>query len=103
VTYTAIFRDGPLGGQFREVPGADHMFRVMVPPPIRVTDYAHHVGPCLELPEPEVYELVGAAGRMLDYRWVNPAASLRDEVKRLRRQVSELTRRIDDAKDALGC
>jgi hypothetical protein len=104
VTYTAIFRDGPLGGQYREVSQADHTFRVMVPPPIRATGYyAHHVGPCLELPEPEVYELVGAAGPVLDYRWVNPAEALRAEVRRLKAKLTKAQEQLRDVQRSLLC
>lgn len=102
MSYRAIFLDGPLGGQFREVPFPDHTFRVQVQPTISPYEAAANVP--LELGEPETYELTRASGAgLLEYRWVNPAAFLRDEVKRLRRQVAELTERIDNAKDALGC
>lgn len=92
MSYTAIFRDGPMGGQTMQVERPDYTLRVPVVPRIDVTAlgdtekrYIYGGGP----EEPELYELVGGTGRYLEYRWVNPSSALRRENERLRAQIAK--------------
>ncbi len=95
MTYTAIFRDGPLGGQYREVMHADYVILVPAFRRISVSQYETAVEEPV-LPLDEEYRLEGARGSLLEYRWVNPADPLRSEVARLRDKIAK-------AKEALGC
>jgi len=101
--YTALFQDGPLGGQYRELSEREHIIRVPVMPRCNLADYGRDVPvPPLEV---ETYELVGYAssGMTLAYRWVNPAEGLRAEVKRLRAKVVEAQDKLRDVQRGLSC
>jgi hypothetical protein len=101
MSYTAIFRDGPLGGQFREVPKPDR--RVLVPALLPASYYTGPVDLFPAFHEVEEYELVGGTGRTLEYRWVNPATALRAEVKALKAENEGLRLVIASAKRELSC
>jgi len=88
VAYTAVFRDGPLGGQFREMPDARPIVQVPVFRQPAYTDERYSGGSPITSFDAEEYQLMGTYGRMLEYRWRNPADSLRDENRLLREKIA---------------
>lgn len=88
--YTAIFRDGPLGGQYRELNERLPVFRALSMPRLGAAAFARGVTDVAPMLTEEVYDLEGTwHGTVLEYRWRNPAESLRAENKRLRAQLDE--------------
>lgn len=102
MTYTAIFKDGPLGGQFREIETAERVIRVPSYSRIDVSSFSSYPPYPEMVTTMEEYELAGVwYGRTAEYHWRNPAKHLRKQNERLLRENGELRLRIAAAQEAL--